>query len=73
MRIYVTPRPGRRVRDPLNPASVLPAEGAYKNDNKAWRRLAKAGDCDISDRPASPAAAPPAPAAETVAPAKPKK
>lgn len=57
MRIYVTPRAGLKVRDPLRPQDgYLPDEGAFREDGAAYRRLAAAGDVTISDGP--PASAP---------------
>lgn len=49
MRIFVTPRAGLKVRDPINPAAgPLPAEGAWKEDGSHWRRLARAGDVIVA-------------------------
>lgn len=61
MRIYVTPRAGLQVRDPHRPADGhLPAEGAFKDDSHAWRRLERAGDVVITDGPAKARPAKPA-------------
>ena len=58
MRIYVTPRAGLKVRDPMRPADGhLPPEGKFAEDSSAWRRLAKAGDVIISSEPKSTARA----------------
>lgn len=70
-RIYVTPRPGRRVRDPKTFA-LVPAEGKWAEETNAWRRLARDGDCVIS-KAAPKAAASPAPAAQPAPPAAKKK
>jgi hypothetical protein len=49
MRIFVTPRAGLKVRDPHRPGDgYLPAEGAWKEDSSAWRRLAKTGDVIVA-------------------------
>jgi hypothetical protein len=48
-RIFVTPRAGLKVRDPHRPADgYLPADGAWKEDSSAWRRLARAGDVIVA-------------------------
>ena len=52
MRFFVTPKPGLSIRDPLNPAVRLPAEGDWREDSTAWRRLARTGDVVITAGPA---------------------
>jgi len=52
MRIYVTPRAGLKVRNPMRPADgYLPADGKAVEDGSAWRRLEKAGDVTIGKEP----------------------
>jgi hypothetical protein len=50
MRVYVTPRPGLSIRDPLNPAVRFPAEGDWREDATAYRRLEAKGDVTISTK-----------------------
>ena len=42
--LFLKPGEGRRVRDPLIPSRVLPAEGDYKPDNSFWRLRLHQGD-----------------------------
>jgi hypothetical protein len=59
-RIYITPRPGFVMRDPLNPAVQFAADGEWRTDSPAYRRLARVGDVVISDGPPAPAPVKPA-------------
>ena len=52
-RIYVTPRAGLTPRDPLQLDKRIPAEGDWREDSIAYRRLARTGDVTISDGPTS--------------------
>lgn len=52
-RIYVTPADGKKFRDPLAPAVQFPAEGDWREDSPAYRRLARTGDAIITDGPAA--------------------
>lgn len=60
MRIFVTPRPGLKVRDPRRLSEHVPAEGAYYEDSTDWRRHERDRAVTISDGPKT-AAAPAAP------------
>lgn len=51
-RIYVTPRAGISPRDPLQPDKRIPADGAWREDGVAYRRLERTGDVIITDGPA---------------------
>ncbi len=44
--IYVIPKPGLIVRDPLT-RNALPAEGATVNENGYWRRRLRDGDISV--------------------------
>ena len=48
MRIFITPRKGLSIRDPLDPEVRLPEDGDWRDDSRAYRRLARAGDITIS-------------------------
>jgi len=61
-RIFVRPAEGKTPRSPLPPYERLPAEGGWRIDAAAWRRLEKAGDVvitksDPAERPAAKAKA----------------
>lgn len=49
-RFYVTPRPGRNLRDP-DSLEVLPVGGDWKTNKRTWVRIERAGDCKISEKP----------------------
>lgn len=60
-RIYVVPRAGLVVRDPIT-GDKIPPEGEWKNDGPAWRRLSapkrgKPADITIHSKEPSSAAA----------------
>lgn len=59
MRIYVTPRPGLKVRDPRRLSEHVPAEGAFYEDSQQWRRYERDGSVTIGDGPKPAAAAAP--------------
>ena len=67
--IYVTPRPGGRVRMPDRGFRPMPVYGAWVPRTDFYERLLLSGDIVIATPPAEPAAATAAAPAAAVAPA----